>query len=157
MSRVLCDARIKQGIGFGVCDLFVSGAAPLAGTVRELFAALNMPVTDAYGLSQTTGSICASRRNKFVPDAVGPAVMGGELMIEHKDGPDQGTRGEICYRGRSAMMDKTRRTFDGETFLHTGDVGYIDGYDCLHITGRIKELLVTAAERTSRRCPWRTT
>ena len=41
-------------------------------------------------------------------------------------------------------MDKTRLAFDGEGFLHTGDVGYINAHDCLHITGRIKELLVTA-------------
>ena len=39
---------------------------------------------------------------------------------------------------------KDQKTFDDEGYIHTGDIGYVDKYDCLHITGRIKELLVTA-------------
>lgn len=150
VSKRLCDGKIKKAMGFGDCDTFASGGAPLAPKIRETFAALNMPIVDAYGLSETSGAVCMSRPNNYVPGACGPIAMGSEILIEHKDDRDKTNQGEICYRGRAAMMgyineiEKTKEAFDDEGWFHSGDIGYIDDYDCLHITGRIKELLVTA-------------
>ena len=50
VSKKLCDGAIKKKIGFGSCHVFASGGAPLAPKIRETFAALNMPIVDAYGL-----------------------------------------------------------------------------------------------------------
>lgn len=141
VSRAICDGKFKKAMGFQVCHQFASGGAPLAPNIRETFAALNMPIMDVYGLSETAGGICLTRPNNFVVGACGPVVMGSELIIEHKMERDAKGHGEICYRGRSAMMgyiheiEKTRKTFDEDGFFHSGDVGYIDEYDCLHITG----------------------
>merc|ERR1719499_269879 len=150
ISRSICDGKLKKAMGFAHCNQFGSGGAPLAPIIRETFAGMNMPIVDMYGLSETAGGISLGRPNNFVPGACGPVILGAELKIDHKQGRDEKKHGEVCYRGRSAMMgyineiEKTNKTFDEDGFFHTGDVGYIDEYDCLHITGRIKELLVTA-------------
>merc|ERR1712228_43458 len=150
VSKYLCDGAIKKGMGFGNCTTFASGGAPIAPVIRQTFASLNMPILDAYGLSETSGLFCMSRMNNYVAGAVGPIVVGSECLIDHNDDRDEENQGEICYRGRLAMMGyvnepkKTTATFDDDGWFHTGDIGYMDEYDCLHITGRIKELLVTA-------------
>merc|ERR1712228_436359 len=126
VSKYLCDGAIKKGMGFGNCTTFASGGAPIAPVIRQTFASLNMPIVDAYGLSETAGLFSLSRMNNYVAGAVGPIVVGSEVLLDHVSDRDEDGKGEICYRGRLAMM------------------GYVDEHDCLHITGRIKELLVTA-------------
>jgi len=65
-------------------------------------------------------------------------------------GRDKPSEGEICYRGRHIMMGymkdptKTAEAIDPEGWLHSGDVGVLDADGLLHITGRIKELIITA-------------
>ena len=65
-------------------------------------------------------------------------------------GRDKPGEGEICYRGRHIMMGymkdekKTAEAIDADGWLHSGDVGLLDNDGLLHITGRIKELIITA-------------
>jgi len=65
-------------------------------------------------------------------------------------GPDKEGDGEICYRGRNIFMgyikdeSNTRNTIDENGFLHSGDVGKLDKFGNLCITGRLKEILITA-------------
>lgn len=64
--------------------------------------------------------------------------------------PDENGVGEICVKGRNVFMgylkneDENKREFNREGLLHTGDLGYIDKDGCLQITGRLKEILITA-------------
>jgi len=77
-------------------------------------------------------------------------MMGTEVKIEHKHGRDKPGEGEICLRGRHVMMgylkdpEKTADAIDSEGWLHTGDLGRVDSEGLLYITGRIKDLLITA-------------
>lgn len=72
---------------------------------------------------------------------------GTDLMISN---PDENQEGEICMRGRNIMMgylkneDATRGTIDSQGFCHSGDRGKIDSEGFLRITGRIKELIISA-------------
>merc|ERR1711974_432933 len=74
---------------------------------------------------------------------VGVPVIPGSVRL------DQVT-GEICVRHRCLMMgfmhdpEKTRQTIDGDGWLHTGDIGKVDAHGSYMITGRIKELIITA-------------
>lgn len=74
-------------------------------------------------------------------------MEGTELRI---DCPDKDGNGEICYRGRNIFMgyfkdeESTRNTIDKDGWLHSGDVGKLDKTGNLVITGRIKELIITA-------------
>ncbi len=64
--------------------------------------------------------------------------------------PDKDGNGEICYKGRNRFMgyykndQSTRETIDKDGYLHSGDVGKLDKLGNLQITGRIKELIITA-------------
>jgi long-subunit acyl-CoA synthetase (AMP-forming) len=75
------------------------------------------------------------------------ALQGLQLNIDNPDGEGNG---EICLRGRNVFMGyykdekNTRETIDKKGFVHSGDVGVVGKNKVLSITGRIKELLITA-------------
>ena len=82
---------------------------------------------------------------------VGPPLGAAEVRIEHVvDRGDRPGEGEICYRGRHIMMGymkdekKTAEAIDAEGWLHSGDVGAFTAEGLLKITGRLKELIITA-------------
>jgi len=81
---------------------------------------------------------------------VGSAVPPAEIRIDHVPSRDKPGEGEICYRGRHIMMGymkdeaKTKEAIDPHGWLRSGDVGLLDNDGLLHITGRIKELIITA-------------
>jgi long-chain-fatty-acid--CoA ligase ACSBG len=89
-------------------------------------------------------------QNGFKVGSTGPSLPGCEMKLMHEEGRDKPGNGEICYRGRHIMMgymkmeEKTRGAIDEEGWLHSGDVGRVDEKGLLYITGRIKELLITA-------------
>lgn len=129
------------------------GAAPLAPAVREYFLSLNMYLISGYGMSESSGPQCLSNAANFDEiDAnfyvsTGAAIEGTDMIIAS---PDRDGNGEICYRGRNRFMgyfkneEATRATIDEKGFLHSGDVGRLDKNGNLSITGRIKELIITA-------------
>jgi long-chain-fatty-acid--CoA ligase ACSBG len=77
-------------------------------------------------------------------------LPGCEIKIDHEEGRDAKDEGEILFRGRHIMMgymknpEKTAESIDDQGWLHSGDVGKLDSNGFLHITGRIKELIITA-------------
>lgn len=113
----------------------------------DYFASLDMCMYNVYGMSETTGSTTLHTEDNFRLDSAGFSLPGCDLKI---DNPDEKGEGEICMRGRNTMMgylknDKaTMETIDSQGFVHSGDRGKIlpDGH--LKITGRIKELIITA-------------
>jgi len=80
----------------------------------------------------------------------GKPFPGTELKIDHVADRDKPGEGEICYRGRHIMMGymnepaKTAETIDKDGWLHSGDVGRLNEQGLLKITGRLKELIITA-------------
>lgn len=79
--------------------------------------------------------------------STGPPMNGTDMVIFM---PDKDGNGEICYKGRNRFMGyfknekETRKTIDAKGYLHSGDIGRLDNKGNLIITGRIKELIVTA-------------
>jgi long-chain-fatty-acid--CoA ligase ACSBG len=77
-------------------------------------------------------------------------MPGVETMLLHEEGRDKPGEGEICFRGRHVMLGymkdqvKSRATIDSQNWLHSGDVGRFDEDGFVYITGRIKELIITA-------------
>ncbi|MEE6521965.1 hypothetical protein FKM82_020323, partial [Ascaphus truei] len=82
-----------------------------------------------------------------LPYSCGKAVPGCQVKLVNKDADGNG---EICFWGRTVFMgylhmeDKTKEVFDDEGCLHSGDLGKMDADGFLQVTGRIKELLITA-------------
>ena len=106
-----------------------------------------MILLNLYGMSETTGAFTVQTTGKFDFTVAGWALDGCDLMIAN---PDENGEGEICMRGRNIMMgylkneEATRSTIDNQGYVHSGDKGKVNAEGFLQITGRIKELIITA-------------
>ena len=120
----------------------VSGGAPLATDLAHFYAGMGITLIQGYGLSETTGPIAVQHIGKNPVGGVGLPLPGNFIKIA-KDG-------EILVRGQSVMPgyyhlpEQTAEVMPDGKWFHTGDLGSIDRKGQLTITGRKKELIVTA-------------
>ena len=143
---------IKEAIGLDQAKGCFTAAAPISPDTLNYFASLNIPVFEVFGQSECTGPHTVSFRHCWKIGTCGRPMKGTESMLAP-------STGELCYRGRHIFMgymympDKTAETIDDEGYLHSGDVAEFDddvdtdiagpgGF--MKITGRIKELIITA-------------
>ncbi len=139
--------KVREALGLNRCKGFYSGAAPLSPEVAKYFLSLDMVVCELYGMSESTGPQTLSTPSRFRLYSVGPTIMGCRSRLSE---PSAEGEGEMCMWGRNVMMgylnreDKTTEDVDPEGWLHSGDMATIDKDKFVYITGRIKELLITA-------------
>lgn len=146
-------SKIKKKLGLDQAKACFTAAAPIAPETVWYFASLDIPVYEVFGQSECTGPHTVSAPGVWKVGMCGRPLYGTESKIE----PD----GELAYRGRHIFMgymymeDKTKETIDSDGFMHSGDVAEFDddgdedivtagpsGF--MRITGRIKELIITA-------------
>ena len=133
-------SKLRAALG-GRVKYAVSGSAPLGSRLGHFYKALHVKVLEGYGLTETTAPATVNRPEKFKIGTVGPAMPGVDIRIA--------TDGEVLVRGINVFdgywknEKATAETFDGDWFK-TGDIGSIDEDGYLTITGRKKELIVTA-------------
>lgn len=147
LAKKLVLAKVKVALGFDRTKHIITGAAPLDSETKKFFFSLDIPIIDVYGMSESTGGISMSNVDQPAFETVGRAIPGVEANIinQNRDG-----EGEICVKGRNVFMGyanemkKTIEAIDDGRWLRTGDVGYIDKDGYLFITGRMKELIITA-------------
>ncbi|KAJ2705946.1 hypothetical protein FB645_002035 [Coemansia sp. IMI 203386] len=128
----------------------VSGAAPLTHeTQREVQKRLNCAVVQAYGMSEASPVTHRASTADVPAGSTGYLLPSMQCKIIDKYGEllDKNKVGEICLRGPNIMAgyyndpEATNKTVDGDGFLHTGDVGYVDARGCYFILDRKKELI----------------
>lgn len=142
LAEKLVVSKVKTALGLDNLEMAASGAAPIARTTLDFFASLGIPIHEGYGMTETTGLVTASPylRQRF--GSVGKALPGVELRIA-EDGEIL-ARGENTTKGYFKMPEQTAELYDQEGWLHTGDLGRVDPDGFLWITGRKKDLLITA-------------
>jgi long-chain acyl-CoA synthetase len=140
------DARVLQPIralaGLGAVTRGNSAAAPLPADVITFFASLGLAILDVYGMTETTGAFTANTDACFKLGTVGRPLPGVEVRIA-EDG-EVLARAPLTTPGYLNLPDATGRLIDADGWLHTGDIGALDEDGFLSITGRKKEMIITA-------------
>ncbi|KAJ8973273.1 hypothetical protein NQ317_019539 [Molorchus minor] len=146
LARALIFRRIKDAIGLNRCTLCVSAAAPLAPELKKYFLSIDIPIMDVFGMSEASGAHTMCVENATNLETIGMTIPGMKTKLANPEN-DQG---ELCMYGRHIFMgylndlEKTLETIDSDGWLHTGDLGRIDEKGLVYITGRLKELIITA-------------
>src|SRR5579864_8434912 len=133
--------RVRDLFG-GQIRQAVTGAAPIAPEILEFFYAAGVPVLEGWGMTETTAIGTVNLLDQIRFGTVGRAVPGAEIRIAQEDGEIL-IRGPMIFREYWDNPEATEQTLlDG--WLHTGDVGELDDDGFLKITGRKKDIIITA-------------
>ena len=137
----LVYGRLRAALG-GSCLHAISGGAPLGERLGHFYRGVGITILEGYGLTETTAALTVN-----LPDALKIGTVGRPL-------PGTGVRvaddGELLFRGGQVFAgywnneEATREAIERDGWLHTGDIGEVDDEGFVRVTGRKKEILVTA-------------
>ena len=137
----LVYAKLRDALG-GRVEYAVSGSAPLSPRLSHFFRSIGVLILEGYGLTETTAPATVNRARELRIGTVGRALPGIEVRIADD--------GEILIRGvdvfdRYWRNDEATEHAFADGWFRTGDLGRLDGDGILTVTGRAKELIVTAS------------
>ncbi len=140
LANKLVFDKIRQGFG-GRSRAYFSGGAPLGKDMAEWFCAVNIPIMEGYGLTETSPTLAVNRRGAFKIGSVGKVNEGLQLKVA-EDGEIL-VKGPTVFKGYWEMPDETSAAF-ADGWFKTGDIGELDGEGFLSITDRKKDLIKTS-------------
>ncbi len=135
-------SKLKTALGMDNIDIAVSGGGPLSVSDAEFFLGMDIRVLEGYGLTETTPALTINRPWRIKPGSVGAAYPLTDIVLSDE--------GEVLVRGPQVMMGyyknqkATDEVFTKDGFFKTGDLGRVDDDGYLFITGRIKDIIITA-------------
>jgi len=133
--------RLKERLGLDRLRLGNSAAAPISHNILEFFQSIAVPIREGFGMTETTGTTCISDEYSFKLGTVGKPLPETDVKIAED--------GEILFRNKGLFKgyyrdEQCTREAIVDGWLHTGDVGEVDEEGYLKITGRKKDLIITA-------------
>ncbi|TDU87028.1 long-chain acyl-CoA synthetase [Kribbella voronezhensis] len=137
----LVYGKLRAVLG-GNVQYAVSGGAPLGDRLGHFFRGIGVPVLEGYGLTETTAALAVNLPDDIRIGTVGRPLPGVTVGVA--------SDGELCFKGGQVMAgywkndEATAAAIDGDGWFHTGDLGEFDADGFIRITGRKKEILVTA-------------
>lgn len=144
---------VKEYIGLDQAMSFSFSAAPMQVKTRLFFLQLNMNLLQCYGMTEMAGpqfyqtALHSDVFDEHYLRSTGRGQDGTDVKLKKVD--NEG-KGNICYRGRNRFMGyfkddkKTMEAIDEEGYIDSGDIGVLDEFGNLEITGRAKELIITS-------------
>ncbi len=137
----LAFRNVRQLVGLDCLRYAITGAAPIPPELIRWYRAIGVPMSEIYGLSETTGPMTWDPEEVRV-GTVGRAFPGVDVFL--------GDDGEVCCRGGNVFVgylndaDKTADALEPDGTFHSGDIGEIDDDGYVRIVDRKKELIITA-------------
>jgi long-chain acyl-CoA synthetase len=141
IAQKLVLSKIRPTIGLDRLAFFVSGSAPLHRDIALTFAGIGIPISEGYGLTETSPIVTANPPAAIRYGSVGKPVDDVSVKLA--------SDGEILVKGPNVMQGyyhvSAEQPFDEDGWFKTGDVGELDDDGYLFITDRKKELIKTSA------------
>jgi long-chain acyl-CoA synthetase len=141
LARLLVLNNVRKVIGVHRAKFLVTGAAPISPDLVRWYMALGLEMVEVWGQTESCGAVTSNIGGAVKPGSIGPKMSHAEVKISPE--------GELLVRGKTVFMgylnqaEKTAETLkDG--WLHTGDVGKVDGEGYFYITDRMKDIIITA-------------
>jgi long-chain acyl-CoA synthetase len=137
----LVYGRLRTALG-GRCLYAVSGGAPLGERLGHFYRGVGLTVLEGYGLTETTAALTANTPGAVKVGTVGRPLPGTSVRVADD--------GELLFQGGQVFAGywqdepATAEVLERDGWFHTGDIGEIDDEGFVRITGRKKEILVTA-------------
>jgi long-chain acyl-CoA synthetase len=137
----LVYGKLRTALG-GECEYAVSGGAPLGERLGHFYRGIGLVVLEGYGLTETTAALSANLPEATKIGTVGRPLPGTAVRVADD--------GELLFRGGQVMVGywrneaATDEVMARDGWFHTGDLGEVDDEGFVRITGRKKEILVTA-------------
>jgi len=138
----LIFSKLKEGLGMDRLVFAVSGGAPLAVSDAEFFIGMGIKIVEGFGLTETTPVTNANRPWKIKPGTIGPALS--ETKVKVSDDGEYLIKGPQVMMGYYKNKAATEDVFTKDGYFRTGDLAVIDDEGYVSITGRIKDIIVTA-------------
>jgi long-chain acyl-CoA synthetase len=137
----LVYAKVKAALGMDQARVLISAAAPIAPETLRFFTGLDLLIRESYGQSEDCGPTSVSLPGATRIGAVGRPLPGTEVRIA-EDGEIL-VRGPHVFQGYMGMPEETAQTLING-WLHSGDLGHVDGDGFIFVSGRKKDLLITS-------------
>ena len=138
----LVYGKIRDLFG-GEIKYAISGGAPLGARLGHFFRGIGIVALEGYGLTETTAAATANKPDAIRVGTVGRPIQGSSIGIA--DDGEVLMKGPHVFKGYWQNEVATKEAIDEDGWFHSGDVGALDDEGFLTITGRKKEILVTAA------------
>ena len=118
------------------------GGAPLSLDLAHFYNGIGLPMIQGYGMTETAAPFAATRVTDNVIGTVGQPAPGSSIRIS--DEGELQVKGPNVFRGYHNLPEKTAEAFTADGWLRTGDLAEIDDEGHIVITGRIKDIIITA-------------
>jgi long-chain acyl-CoA synthetase len=133
--------RLRKALG-GRCETVIAGGAPMGPRLCHFFRGVGVTVYEGYGLTETSPAATANVDKHVRIGTVGRPLPG--VTIRVVDDGEILIKGDIVFRGYWNNPKATAEVLTGDGWFHSGDLGELDDDGYLRITGRKKEIIVTA-------------
>ena len=153
LARWIALDNVRRLLGIHRARLLLTGAAPIAPDLIRWYLSLGIPMVEGWAQTESCALGTFMRPWAIRPGTIGQAADGVEVKVDPQTA-ELLIRGPNVFMGYLNLPDKTAETIDAEGWLHTGDVGTVDGDGFFRITDRMKDIIITAGGKNVTPSEW---